>query len=150
MPLGAGTQAHGCCAFWWGPIALPPFLMERWAQVPPLHRSSLCTLSLHTHASLGIAPRAQHGHTRAAATEPRFFYLQRGGPRARTGLRSSSIARMFSWVSAKSRGGGQRGEEKTGGEREGGGKQEEMRSHCQLGSCVCCLEAAANHSLQLK
>lgn len=42
-----------------------------------------------------------------------------------------------------------RGEEKSDGEREGGGMQE-MRTRCQLGSCVCCLEAAANHSLQLK
>lgn len=45
---------------------------------------------------------------------------------------------------------GDQGEEETGGEQEGGGMQEKRRTHCQLGSCVCCLEAAANHSLQLK
>lgn len=71
------------------------------------------------------------------------------GP-AGTGEGSPSIAGMLTQGCAKSRGGRQRGEEKSSGEREGGGMQEEMRTHCQLGSCVCCLEAAANHSLQLK
>lgn len=45
---------------------------------------------------------------------------------------------------------GNRGEEETCGQQEGGGLQEKRRTHCQLGSCVCCLQAAANHSLQLK
>lgn len=36
--------------------------------------------------------------------------------------------------------------QQAGGRRAAGGDG----AHCQLGSCVCCLEAAANHSLQLK
>lgn len=44
-----GTQARGCCALWWGPIALLPSPAEGRARVPPRHGSGLV---------LPLAPRS--------------------------------------------------------------------------------------------
>lgn len=154
MLHGGGTRARGVLRALAGTLLPAP--TERWARVPPCHRSGL----VHHLAPCSRQPDREHIRCDVATLVPLLLFSTYGdkegaacplppGP-AGAGQGSPGVVGMLTQGSAKPRGGGQRIEEKTSGKREGGGMQEEMRTHCQLGSCVCCLEAAANHSLQLK
>lgn len=151
MLRAGGTQACGCCALWWAPIALPPSpLGEAGAGAFPASQRPSCTLSLPAHVSLAVGtsgatrPRSCH-RCRSARFSPgeirrasACLFPPHPTSLARTEQGSPSMAGMLTPGSAKPRGGGQPGEEKSSSEREGGGMQEEDANPLPIGQ-LCLL-----------